>query len=193
MAEIYGNFYLNLSQMYGNAEIILGILGSAGWTKNAVAGALGNMQRESTINPGIWQNLSAGNTRLGFGLVQWTPATNYINWAQSNGYVTYDQYGRLAPQCARIEYERANGLQYSATSDYPLSFNEFVASGQTPEYLASAFLRNYERAGVAAESERQKNARYWYDILEGGVIPGPDPGGEDKRKHGRVWRYDIFA
>lgn len=46
---------------------------------------LGNMETESTINPGIWQSLNSGNASGGFGLTQWTPATKYINWANNNG------------------------------------------------------------------------------------------------------------
>lgn len=56
----YGNYWgndynssnsLNLEQMKINATYIWNYLGSLGWTKNAVAGILGNMQSESSINP----------------------------------------------------------------------------------------------------------------------------------------------
>ena len=46
---------------------------SKGWTAEAVAGLLGNQQVESTLNPGIWQDLTPGG---GWGLVQWTPSSN---------------------------------------------------------------------------------------------------------------------
>ena len=42
---------LNMSQMEINATYIWKALGSQGWTLNAVAGMLGNMQSESSINP----------------------------------------------------------------------------------------------------------------------------------------------
>lgn len=38
-------------------------------------------------------------------------------------------------------------------------------SKESPEYLASAFLKNFERAGVEVESERRSAARKWYDYL----------------------------
>ena len=85
MALYSSNSYLSYSQMKVNAQYILDYLIAKGWTKNAVCGMLGNMQRESTINPGIWQNLDAGNTSLGIGLVQWTPATKYLNWCTEQG------------------------------------------------------------------------------------------------------------
>ena len=69
---------------------------------------LGNMQRESTINPGLWQNMDEGNTSLGLGLVQWTPATNLINWCNNFGL----DYLDIESQCSRIIYELENGLQY---------------------------------------------------------------------------------
>ena len=155
------NAYLTQAQMQLNARYIYQYFSTRGWTLNAIAGMLGNMQRESGINAGIWQNLNSGNMTGGFGLVQWTPATNLIEWANANGYT----YTDIDCQLARIEYELANGLQYYKTDNYPLTFSEFTKSTQSPEYLASAFLYNYERAGVSAEEERKENARYWYDYL----------------------------
>ena len=76
MAWTIGNFYLSEAQMQGNAVEVYDFLVPRGWTLNAIAGMLGNMQTESNINPGIWQNLDYGNYSLGFGLAQWTPATN---------------------------------------------------------------------------------------------------------------------
>lgn len=158
------NRYLTKEEMTVNATYIMGEMTSQGWSKNAVAGMLGNMETESTINPGLWQSLNEGNMAGGYGLVQWTPASNYINWANSNGY----DIGDINGQIARINFELENGLQYISTSEYPLSFQQFKTSNESPEYLASAFLKNYERAGVEKEQERRNQARYWYDILEGG-------------------------
>ena len=86
-----GNRYLSLEEMTVNANYIYSYFSSRGWTKESISAMLGNMQRESTINPGIWQNLDEGNTSLGFGLVQWTPATNYFDWCDSMGY----EYGAM--------------------------------------------------------------------------------------------------
>lgn len=163
MAIHSGNYYLSLSQMTDNAQYILSYLLDKGWTKNAICGMLGNMQRESTINPAIWQNLDEGNTSLGFGLVQWTPASKYINWCADNGLI----YTEMDSNLKRILWELENGEQYIATDSYPETFREFTKSTKDVSYLASAFLHNYERAGVSAESERQQNAQYWYEHLEG--------------------------
>lgn len=52
----WGNTYnssqrLNQQQMEINARYIWNYLQAQGWTLNAVAGMLGNMQSESSINP----------------------------------------------------------------------------------------------------------------------------------------------
>lgn len=54
--DYWGNDYnssnaLVQSQMEINAQYIWSYLANQGWTKNAVAGVLGNMQSESSINP----------------------------------------------------------------------------------------------------------------------------------------------
>src|SRR5699024_102004 len=138
---ISANRYLTREEMKNNAEYIYVWLSEKGWTKNAIAGMLGNMETESTINPGIWQNLDEGNTSLGLGLVQWTPATKIIDFANAQGVPPTE----MDVQLGRIEWEVANNAQWIATSDYPLSFSEFKASTADPYYLGMAFLRNYER------------------------------------------------
>lgn len=174
----YGDYYvsqentsslLNYSQMVVNATYIYKYLSSKGWSRNAIAGMLGNMQVESTINPGIWQSNDVGNMSGGFGLVQWTPATNYINWCDDNGL----DYTEMDSNLKRIIYELENNLQWIATSDYDLSFKEFTTSTKTASYLASAFLKNYERAGVEKEEIRQSNSESWYKLFNGVVAYAP--------------------
>ena len=157
--------YLTYNQMKVNAEYIYKALKDKGWTLNAVAGMLGNMQRESTLNPGIWQNNDVGNTSLGYGLVQWTPATKYIDWLLPGS-----DASTMDNNISRILYELENNLQWISTELYPMTFEEFTKSTGRPEDLASVFLYNYERAGISAENERRENALNWYLYL-GGIIP----------------------
>ena len=156
--------YLTYNQMKINAVYIYKALKDKGWTLNAVAGMLGNMQRESTLNPGIWQNNDVGNTNVGYGLVQWTPATKYINWLLPGS-----DASTMDNNISRILFELENNLQWISTQEYPMSFEEFTKSTQRPEDLASVFLYNYERAGVSAENERRENALKWYFYLIGNV------------------------
>lgn len=79
MALLISNMYLERGQMTDNAQYIADYLTGNGWTQNAVAGILGNMEQESTMNPGLWQDLKYENMSGGYGLVQWTPATEYTS------------------------------------------------------------------------------------------------------------------
>lgn len=169
----YGNYYgssystssaLTQAQMKVNATYIYKYLTAKGWTKNAIAGMLGNMQAESSLNPGRWQSEDVGNTSLGYGLVQWTPATKYIDWCNLQG---YSDPSEMDNNLSRILFELENQLQWIATENYNYSFEEFSKSNASVEELASAFLKNYERAGVEVEETRRSNARSWLDYLNG--------------------------
>lgn len=161
MAIISSNKSLSRTEALDNAKYITEYFLDLGWTLNAVCGMLGNMERESWINPGVWQNFDEGNMSMGFGLVQWTPATNLIDWATDQGL----SWRSISTQCKRIKYEYDNGLQYISTTSYPLSFSQFAVSEQSASYLAEVFCANYERAGVGAIDERRNNATYWYQTL----------------------------
>lgn len=148
--------------MRANAQYIWDFLKMIGWTKPAVAAMLGNMQTESTINPGLWENFQENNMSKGFGLVQWTPASKFINWANDNGLY----YLNIDSQIARIAYEKNNGLQWISTSAYPMSFNEFSRSYLPVAELTAAFMYNYERpASYTTLTTRQTQAQYWFSQL----------------------------
>ena len=164
---ISGNWFLTLEEMKTNARYIWNYLGVRGWSINAVAGMLGNMQTESSINPGIWQSLKE-NINNGFGLVQWTPASKYISWCEERGLDPADMDSALQ----RIEYELDNGLQYYKTSDYPLTFKQFKVSEEDPYYLGMAFLRNYERPANKNQPKRGEQAEFWYEYLC--QLPSPE-------------------
>lgn len=186
MAWISKNEYLSESEMKNNAEIVNTYLSNKGWTKNAIAALLGNMQSESTINPGIWQSLNEGNMSGGFGLVQWTPATNFTDWADTNGYSWTDGNAQLK----WIDEETTNFGQWISTDTYPVTFEEFKTSSETPETLASAFLKNFERAGVEVESERRSNATFWYEYITNTITPPITPSGTTIKKH--KFKFVLF-
>lgn len=156
------NAYLTLEEMTVNAEYILNYLLPRGWTKNAICGMLGNMQSESTINPGIWQNLDEGNTSLGFGLVQWTPATKYLNWASANNLPPAE----MDSQLKRILWEVENNEQWMNLRN--MTFKEFTKSKKSAYELAMIFLASYERPANPNQPERGTQAEYWFKNLKGG-------------------------
>lgn len=146
--------------MENNAICLRDYFYSKGWSINAICGMLGNMETESTINPGIWESLLHGNMSGGYGLVQWTPASKYIEWA-GNGYENGNK------QCDRIIWEKDNFQQWISTISYPMSFQDFSVSTEPPDYLAMCFLNNYERPLDPNQPNRGTQAIKWYEFLEG--------------------------
>ena len=61
MSWTIGNYALSQVQMNANAVEVYKYFSGRGWSLNAIAGILGNMQSESYVNPGVWQNLHEGN------------------------------------------------------------------------------------------------------------------------------------
>lgn len=168
---------LNMTEMKINAKIIREILMvQGGWTINAVCGVLGNLEAESTINPGRWENDIVNNYQAGFGIAQWTPSTKLRNWiiaTYGNEDFTNGDY-----QVARImgEFTPPGLDQYYPTAAYPDTMTEFKYSDKTPEYLAKAFLLNYERpidSGTSVQNYRAQRARFWYNYMTSSVLNIP--------------------
>lgn len=170
----YGNYWgndyntsnsLNMEQMKVNATYIAQSLLASGWSLNAIAGMLGNMQTESSINPGRWQSDRVGGDASGhgYGLVQWTPYTKYTEW------VTGDA-STMDNNLLRINYEVNNGLQWIPTQRYPQTFSEFKTSTLDAYTLGLMFLANYERPADPNQPLRGTQAEFWYDYL-GGIPP----------------------
>ncbi len=172
------------TEAYDNAVEVYNYLYDLGWTLNAISGILGNMGHEGGYNPWRWQSddvLPKGSSEIyskshGYGLFQYTPASNYINnGSKYSGYgPNYsDEVGSQTDGLAQLALMNSNELGgYIKTSAYNLTFAQFKASTDTPEYLAGAWLYNFERPAdpAATLAARQKSARYWYEKL-GGVTP----------------------
>lgn len=169
------SYYSHMSdEQYDNAMLIYAYLSNEGFSDASIAGILGNMESESTINPGIWQGLNAGNLSGGYGLVQWTPCGDkYYGYATSNNIDVSDP-DINGP--AQLDYLiDTHAQEYYPTTLYPQTWAQFMVMTD-PEDAASAFLRNYERpASYQHESERRSQALAWYnEILTGWPS---DPGG----------------
>lgn len=164
---VKGNRFLTTAEMGVNARLIYQFLSARGWTKNAICGVLGNMEVESTINPGIHE-IGGGS---GFGLVQWTPGSLYNNWAATHGYASDSLEGQLTfmiytmePSCPSLDkiwYKPFN----SAYAAYGMTYSEFIHSNQSVGYLALVFMHCYERPGIRGESKRIAAAERWYTFL----------------------------
>ena len=203
--DYYGSYWgesapLNSAQMEVSAFYVYSALSDAGWTPEAISGLLGNLQHESSINPGRWESDAVGSGP-GYSLVQWTPYTNYTEWCEAEG---RSDPSEMDNAIARILYELENGLQYYATEGYPLSFREFTQSTGSPYDLACAFAWNYERSwtvlyGTEAEKEalrqiRGGSAESWYTYLTGKEPTPPGSGGSTaKTKRRKKYNFVLFG
>lgn len=183
----YGNDFnssnaLNYEQMKVNVTYIYSYLTNKGWSVNAISAMCGNMQAESSINPGRWQSDRVGGETSGhgYGLVQWTPYTKYTEWVSGDP-------STMDNNLSRIIYEVENKLQWIATSKYNYSFKEFSTSNKSVSELAIAFLLNYERPAdqsVSVQNYRSGLAENWYTYLTG-IEPTPpsEEGSSITKKH----------
>jgi surface antigen len=188
---VVGSDYLSEEQRKPYAQYIWQYLGSRGWTKNAVAGLLGNIEAESGLNPHLWQGRVDGSIigsdgkhtlditllnslgyDIGYGLVQWTNYDKYTDWCTKNKL----NYWEIDSQLKRIEYEAANNFQWSTSYyDSEITFKEFTLSNKSAYELAYAFVCCYERPGsiiygdaesrAATKKERGDNANKWLTFL----------------------------
>jgi len=180
-----GSSTLTTAQRDANAKYIYNYLRDNGFTKNAACGVLGNMQQESNMNPGIWQ--VSNNTSYGYGLVQWTPATVFLNRAVSTGVISVanaTQVNSLAKSNAKklMDAELAC-LIWCCTSrgdffapkaggsmdhtGYRMTFSQFKASTLDSGTLAKVFHDHYERSadGTSGLNTRATYGRNWYSKL----------------------------
>lgn len=189
--DYYGNTYntsnaLTQSQMEVNALYIYSYLLNKGWSENSIAAILGNMEAESSINPGRWQSDRVGGDSSGHGysLCQWTPYTKYTDWCSSQG---YSDPSEMDSALARIIYEVNNNIQWIGRLDWAdMTFKEFSESSESVEYLTVGFLLCYERPADQSESVqnyRTSLAEKWYTYLTGKEPTPPGGGGTGIKKH----------
>lgn len=77
-AKPSGAYTLGSSEANDNIMEIYNYFTALGWSLEAISGMIGNMVAESGLNPWRWQS-DRVNYSGGYGLVQYTPASGYIN------------------------------------------------------------------------------------------------------------------
>lgn len=157
------NAKLNQRKQLINARYIYNYLTNKGWRKNAILAMLGNMEAESNINPGHWQN-EYKDPSNGYGLVQWTPSTKYTNWL---GSTDESKMCDIDKQLNRIIHESEKNLQWIKGKYSPeMKFSEFPTSTKSRDELTIYFFKCYENNGKNEDSARKSNAAKW-DMLIG--------------------------
>jgi hypothetical protein len=184
--------WLTQSEQLSNSQLVANHFIATGWHPYSISALCGNMSHESSVNPDIWEFGYGHSLSRGYGLVQWTPASKYIDWANGAG-LPWDNGDS---QLARIDYEAdqniqwiANGYQLrygNSTPKYDFSFADFRSNKPNLDVrsLAEAFMWNYEgpafSAGQSSLSGRQDFAVLCSTTLDwsgSGVVINPDPGG----------------
>ena len=136
-----------------------------------IAAMCGNFWTESTINPGIWESLSAGSwesTLKGYGLGQWTNVGtvhgrlyNLHQWTNSKGFASDDGDGQLS----YLVYEN----YWTPHTDYPAfqTLTDFLTSQSTDlATLTHAFNRCWEGIHDSSWDARVTQANTIYTYLQ---------------------------
>lgn len=161
---ITDGLYLTYEQALNNANIVFNFFKDKGYTKEAICGLLGNMWRESHVNPSLHE---VGGT--GYGLTQWTPKDKLLT--------------RLAllaladngdNQLKVLERELTDGANNSSSN-----FSQWYDVGEWTlakfktskdiHYTTECFMRAYERPGVLHLEERIEYANKFYRDITGEV------------------------
>lgn len=146
-----------------NAWAVWQFLKSKGYSEQAAAGILGNMDQESGIMPDI----DEGGGGPGYGLVQWTSpiagesGRAYVQRLLAQAGISGD-YRNITTQLKLLDWHMHNG-QYIPSAAYPYSVAEFKALTDIGT-VTMAFEANFERPAVT-HPERIPLAQYWYDLL----------------------------
>ncbi|MDT2026587.1 phage tail tip lysozyme [Enterococcus faecalis] len=146
-----------------NAWAVWQFLKSKGYSEQAAAGILGNMDQESGIMPDI----DEGGGGPGYGLVQWTSpiagesGRAYVQRLLAQAGISGD-YRNITTQLKLLDWHMHNG-QYIPSAAYPYSVTEFKALTDIGT-ATMAFEANFERPAVT-HPERIPLAQYWYDLL----------------------------
>lgn len=156
--------YLTKAQMENNA-VEFNAYFTGKYTLESICGMLGNVQRESTLNPALKERESVSS---GWGLIQWTPSSNLTDYANAQGKDWKD--GNLQCQLINAEVLEGYGRQWIPTKSYPYSGLEFSQLTDVEEAV-KAYCFERERAGVVALDERIQNGKNWYEYLSGTPLP----------------------
>lgn len=178
---------LTSSEMENNAKLFGNVFSGLGYHINTIAALAGNVQAESTINPGLNEVGGAG-----YGLFQWTPKSDLINACSQLGISPYTD-GSIQCQCLDGELFTLRNQWYSSRAFISPYYNSGATSdmigitpeqlkvnsmGWKPDKLAILFMAAYERPSydpATNHAEKRKvNANYWYEYYTGNP-PTPTP------------------
>ena len=201
-AQPSGPYAIGSSPWIDNLTMIRSLCG--GWSDEAIAGMVGNMQHESGLNPWRWEGDHVDPLyQNGYGLPQFTPASGYLNIpgnmanlstssvtsgaSPDDGtiqmqVINNDSLGKWKSDCWRVYW---SPISYSTLYTYRNEILQQWGSGSSismaqfkacTDVDAATFiwLACYEGPGVPNYATRQATARNVYENYMGGVVP-PSP------------------
>lgn len=168
-----GTFY-NVSGIYGNTvqEKVWWALIGAGYSKEAAAGAMGNIEVESG---GFDPSAIEGGSGIGFGLCQWSfgRRTQLEQYAASKGVSASDVDTQI--EFLLGELTPGGGADGYATYQMGSGMNGYTVNNwknaSSPEDAAVAFCWVFERPGIPNMSRRTEAARRYYDEFKDAKMP----------------------
>ena len=215
-AKTYGAYDRSSSEAVENAICTYNLLTSLGWTLQAMCAVYGNIEAESGYNPWRWEgdNVPSSNESpgYGYGFPQFTPSGKYINSSEAQANEGYgpnytDWQGNIFDGDSQLRFiDQYADYDPDTPYGYNISYEEFKTGEYSPEYLAKAWLHNYERPRDQSESVelyRASIARHWYDLLipfdpsepippeGGGGQPTPKPV-EDLTYYGDKFKIGFY-
>ena len=163
------NTYLTIggANNLDNCYMVYSFFYDLGFTNESIAGIIGNLQKESHTNPGVYQNLDDTSSTNGYGLAQFTPNTKWFNYASSHNIDVSDADENGDGQLEYINQGETLG-EWITTTSYPYSWAQFSQITNVEE-ATKAFEYEYERAGTVDMSERIQYANDIYDIIISGA------------------------
>lgn len=184
------NSFSGITNIYGNTvqEKVWFALRSAGYSEEATAGVMGNIEAESGFDPAAGE-AGYGIENGGIGLVQWTNNargseggnTNLRKYAESIGKSWTDVDVQIEFLLADLAGGGCNGYSqrelYNSTKGY-YGKNYYIddwLNATTPEVAAETFTAVYERPSARAFKssmpKRQAAARKYYEQFKGQTAP----------------------
>ena len=172
ITDAYGA--LTADEKYDNAILTYYALVHMGFTDEAAAGVMGNIQAEGDFNPGQWEHGFNMAPSSGYGMFQYTPSTKYTDYATIMGVDISDP-------------DQNGPCQIQWLDDHPSQWNASAAGYSYDAYkqltderaAAIAWMLYWERPASTTPAQQQAradNASYWLNEIQNN-FPS-DPGGE---------------
>lgn len=172
MSNYWNGFYYNIgegayldnqSEIENNVLSIYRLLRSYGFTKQAACGVIGNIDRESSFNPGQ-------KTGDAWGLTQFYPSSRLTAYCQAHGYPNWWD-GNV--QCELINAEGyftdTSGpferQWLNANPPYNINWDTFKSLTDT-EFAAKDYMWQNERPGTDTSEERARRAIEWEAFID---------------------------